>query len=131
VTRELRYRSDARVVACSDPARLERDLLFHARVAVEQRCDLWSLAASRLPYLLLLDAREMESLALVPGLREVARYAYVPATTLGVTGLRQGVEPGLLILAANFKTDDAVAERKRRRDRRHALQAEEESAGEP
>jgi hypothetical protein len=62
VARELRYRGDATVVACGDPARVQRDLLFQVRVVLEERCDLWALASSRRPFLLLLGPNERRSL---------------------------------------------------------------------
>ena len=53
VERETRWRPDARLLLCRDPSRAQRDVLFHARVAVEERCDLWPRAASREPYRML------------------------------------------------------------------------------
>ena len=47
VARELSFRTDARVAICGDPSRARRDVLFHARAAAVETCDLWSLAASR------------------------------------------------------------------------------------
>ena len=58
VRRERSYRPDARVVACDDPARVERDVLFEARVTVERRCDLWNVAPSKEPFLFLLRPEE-------------------------------------------------------------------------
>ncbi len=123
VRRELRYRPDATVVACADPARVQRDLLFHARATVEERCDLWALASSSRPFLLLLGPDERQSLIGAEGLREVARYRYLPATVLTLGGVLDPPEPTEMTLAANFATDDPVAEVKRKRDRKRALRA--------
>jgi len=121
VVRERRYRPDAAVVLCSDPARVQRDLLFFARIVVDERCDLWSLAASSHPFLLVLGPEEAQSLAHLPQVREVATYRGLPATALTLGGLVAGVEPQTLALAANFDTDDPVAEVKRKKDRKRAL----------
>ena len=123
VVRERRYRPDAAMVACSDPARVQRDLLFDARIVVEERCDLWGLAASSHPFLLVLGPAEARSLALLPQVREIATYRAVPATALTFGGLAAGVEPQPLALVANFATDDPVAEVKRKKDRKRALSA--------
>ena len=121
VVRERGYRPDAVVVACSDPVRVQRDLLFDARVVVGERCDLWGLAASSHPFLLLLGPEEALSLALLPQVREVATYRGLPATALTFGGLVAGAQPQPLVLVANFATDDPVAEVKRKKDRKRAL----------
>jgi 4-amino-4-deoxy-L-arabinose transferase-like glycosyltransferase len=123
VRRERHYRPDAAVVLCADEARVQRDVLFHARVPVKEQCDLWAAASSRLPYLLLLRPSERASLGAIEGLREVATYRYVPATALTLRGLRAGAGPQELTLVANFATSDPVAETKRKRDRKRALRA--------
>jgi 4-amino-4-deoxy-L-arabinose transferase-like glycosyltransferase len=121
VVRERQYRPDAQVVACTDPSRAERDLLFYARIVVANRCDLWSLAPSKAPFLLLLAPSERASLASVPGLREISTHRYLPATALTLDGLLETRPPGVMTLAANYRTDDPVAENKRRQDRKHEL----------
>jgi hypothetical protein len=121
VRRELRYRPDAVVVACSDPLRVQRDLLFRVRTAVDERCDLWALASSSRPFLLLLDPDERQSLIGAEGLREVARYRYLPASSLTLAGVVDPPSPSEMTLAANFATDDPVAETKRKRERKRAL----------
>ncbi len=121
VRREHRYRPDAVVAACSDPLRVQRDLLFHARAAIEERCDLWALASSSRPFLLLLDPEQRQSLLAAEGVREVARYRYLPATALTLAGVLERAAPTEMTLAANFPTDDPVAETKRKRDRKRAL----------
>jgi hypothetical protein len=121
VRRELRYRPDATVVACSDPARVQRDLLFHARTAAEERCDLWALASSSQPFLFLLDPEERRSLLADEGIREVARYRFIPAIALTLAGVVDRPLPSEMTLAANFATDDPVAETKRKRERKRAL----------
>jgi 4-amino-4-deoxy-L-arabinose transferase-like glycosyltransferase len=121
VARERRYRPEAAVVACADPSRAERDLLFYARVVVDTRCDLWGLAASKAPLLFLLTPAEQASLASVPGFRAISAHRYLPATVLTLDGLLETRPPGLITLAANYRTDDPVAENKRRQDRKHEL----------
>jgi 4-amino-4-deoxy-L-arabinose transferase-like glycosyltransferase len=121
VERERNYRADAVVIVCGDEARVQRDVLFHARVPVQEQCDLWAAAASRHPFLLLLRSPERASLQALEGLREVATYRYLPATALTLRGLSQGVAPQELSLMANFATSDPVAETKRKRDRKRAL----------
>jgi 4-amino-4-deoxy-L-arabinose transferase-like glycosyltransferase len=78
VQRERAWRPDAELAACGDPALVARDLLFEARVIVHDRCDLWSLASSHLPFLLLVSAEAEQALEAEPGIREVARYRCVP-----------------------------------------------------
>mgnify|MGYP003693615367 CR=1 FL=1 len=121
VQRELRYRPDAVVAACTDPARMQRDLLFHARAVMEERCDLWALASSSRPYLLLLDPEQRRSLLAAEGVREVARYPYLARDRAHPGGRAGSAGPLEMTLAANFPTDDPVAESKRKRDRKRAL----------
>jgi len=115
------------VVVCGDEARVQRDVLFHARLPVQEHCDLWAVAVSRQPFLLLLRPSERASLSAIDGLREVATYRYLPATALTLRGLREGAGPQELTLVANFQTADPVAETKRKRDRKRALRANGES----
>jgi len=129
VAREHRFRPDLRFATCSDPARARRDVLFHARVAAEERCDLWPLAASRAPYLLLVRPAEDRSFRSIPEYRQVATYRYLPARSLTLAGLLSPSDPGESVLVANFATNDPVAERKRRREARKALHADIEKAG--
>ena len=124
VQRERAYRPDAEVVICQDEARVQRDVLFHARVPVREQCDLWAAATARHPFLLLLRPTERLALRAVEGLREVATYRYVPATALTLRGLSAGLSPQELSLMANFTTADPVAETKRKRDRKRALRLE-------
>jgi 4-amino-4-deoxy-L-arabinose transferase-like glycosyltransferase len=127
VQRERVYRPDAAVVACDDEPRVQRDVLFYARVAVQEQCDLWAVATSSRPSLLLLRAPELLSLKAIDGLREVGTYRYVPATALTLRGLRGDLQPRELALVANFATTDPVAEGKRKRERKRALRAEAEA----
>lgn len=124
VMRERRYRPDLRMVLCQDRARVQRDVLFQARLAAEERCDLWGPASSAWPYLLLLTPQETLSIATAPGVREVARYPLLPATALGLRGMLAGPQPDQVVLLANFETRDPVAEGKRRRERKKALEQE-------
>lgn len=124
VLRERLYRPDAQMVLCQDQARVQRDVLFEARLAAEERCDLWAPASSSRPYLLLLTPQEAASISTAPGVREVARYAQVPATALSLRGLLAGPQPDRVVLLANYETQDPVAEGKRRRQRKKALEQE-------
>jgi 4-amino-4-deoxy-L-arabinose transferase-like glycosyltransferase len=121
VIRERRYRPDAAVVLCSDPVRVQRDLLFDARIVVQERCDLWGLVASSHPFLLVLGPEEAQSLSRLPRVREIATYRGLPATALTLGGIFTGLQPQPLALVANFDTDDPVAEVKRKKDRKRAL----------
>ncbi len=122
VARERRHRPDLRLATCSDPARARRDVLFHARVTAEERCDLWPLVASRVPYLLLVRPGEDRSFQSSPSYRHVATYSYLPARALTLGGLLSPSDPGEIVLMANFPTDDPVAERKKRREYRKGFQ---------
>jgi 4-amino-4-deoxy-L-arabinose transferase-like glycosyltransferase len=127
VARELRYRPDLRLATCADPARARRDILFQARLTVEEHCgNLWPVVASRRPYLLLISPRMDRSFRSSRRYRHVATYRYLPAKVLTLGGLFSNLEPGELVLAANFATDDPVAERKRRKEYRQMLQRERE-----
>jgi 4-amino-4-deoxy-L-arabinose transferase-like glycosyltransferase len=115
VQREQLWRPDATVALCADPSRAQRDVLFYTRLAVEERCDLWALAASRSPFLLLIRPEERESFRVIPGFREIARYSYLPASALTLDGLLRPPAPGEIVLAANHATKDPEADRRRRR----------------
>jgi len=121
VAREWRYRPDVTVAVCDDEARVQRAVLFFARVPVQQQCDLWGAATSPLPFLLLLRQPERASLESIEGLREVATYRYLPAQALTFHGLLAGAGPARLSLMANYATSDPVAEVKRKRDRKRAI----------
>jgi 4-amino-4-deoxy-L-arabinose transferase-like glycosyltransferase len=123
VARERLYRPDARMAACADPSRARRDVLFRARVTVEETCHLWGVAASSVPYLLLLTPNEHASFGVIPGYRHIATYRYVSANVLTLGGLFSSPESGEVVLAANFSTDDPVAERKRKREYRRGFRA--------
>ena len=126
VRRERQFRPEARVVACGDPARVERDVLFEARVAVERRCDLWNVAPSFQPYLFVLRPEEEASLEAIPGFHEVARYRYLPAATLTLAGFLDPQAAGVIVLGANFATGDPVAEARRKKQRKQELREEDE-----
>jgi 4-amino-4-deoxy-L-arabinose transferase len=115
VARELRYRPEARMAFCSDPTRVRRDVLLHVRLAAFSKCDLWSLAGSRAPFLLLATPAQDASFRVIPRYREVARYRYVPASALTLEGLFSVRTPGEIVLGANYTTSDPEAERKRKR----------------
>lgn len=95
----LERRPTARVVACDDPTRVQRDILFEARRAVEERCDLWAVASGRPPVILLVRGEESKSLRRAR-LRVRGRYRYLPATALGL-GAAGDVRPGRLVLLTN------------------------------
>jgi hypothetical protein len=124
VARERQYRPDLRMAFCSDPTRVRRDVLLHARLAAVAECDLWSLAGSREPFLLLATPSQDASFRVDPRYREVGRYPYVPARALTLEGLFSLREPGEIVLGANFATTDPEAERKRKREYRKAVQKE-------
>ena len=118
VTRELHHRPDAGVVVCEDPTRVQRDLLFHARVAVSERCDLWNPASSRFAFLLLLNRNEFASLdAAMKRIRLVGRYELLPAGVLTFKGWLRRSQPEPLFLAANYPSKDPLAKAQRRIER--------------
>jgi 4-amino-4-deoxy-L-arabinose transferase-like glycosyltransferase len=124
VQRERAWRPDAELAACGDPARVARDLLFHARLTAQDRCDVWNPASSRLPFLLLVGTEERRSLESVPGIREVAVYRCIPAAAMTVGQILAGLPTEPIVLLANYHTDDPVAETKRVKDRKRALRLE-------
>jgi 4-amino-4-deoxy-L-arabinose transferase-like glycosyltransferase len=124
VARERQYRPDLRMAFCSDPTRVRRDVLLHVRLAAFEECDLWSLAGSGEPFLLLATPAQDASFRVDSRYREVARYAYLPARALTLEGLFSVREPGEIVLGANFSTTDPRAEWKRKRDYRQMLNRE-------
>jgi 4-amino-4-deoxy-L-arabinose transferase-like glycosyltransferase len=124
VIREREYRPDLRLVTCADPARARRDILFHARLAALERCDLWALASAPAPYLFLVSPRVDRSFRSNPEYRHIATYRYLPARALTLGGLFDITEPAEIVLGANFPTDDPVADRKRRREYRKMIRKE-------
>jgi 4-amino-4-deoxy-L-arabinose transferase-like glycosyltransferase len=124
VARERQYRPDLRMAFCSDPTRVRRDVLLYVRLAAFAECDLWSLAGSREPFLLLATPAQDASFRADPRYREVARYRFLPASALTLDGLVSIREAGEIVLGANFPTADPEAERKRKRDYRKAIQRE-------
>lgn len=121
MARERRYRPDLRMAYCSDPTRVRRDILVEVRLAAVAECDLWSLAGSREPYLLLATPAQHASFRVDPRYRHVATYRYLPAEAFTFGGLFRLREPGEIVLGANFPTDDPVADVKRKREYRKAL----------
>jgi hypothetical protein len=130
VARERQYRPDLRMAFCSDPTRVRRDVLLHVRLAANAECDLWSLAGSHEPYLLLATPAQDASFRADRRYREVARYRYLPARALTLEGLFAVRDAGEIVLGANFTTGDPVADRKRKREYRKAIQ-EAQRAGWP
>jgi hypothetical protein len=128
VARELSYRGAARVAFCGDPSRARRDVLFHARAAAVETCDVWGLAASSVPFLLVVTPAQAASLEVLPEWRVIGRYPCLPARALTLDGLLSSPQPEEVVLGANFETDDPVADRKRRREYRKAIQRERKEA---
>jgi len=124
VARERQFRPDLRMAFCSDPTRVRRDVLLDVRLAAFSECDLWSLAGSREPFLLLATPAQDASFRADRRYREVARYRYVPASALTLGGLFSIRQAGEIVLGANFATTDPEAERKRKREYRKAVQKE-------
>jgi len=124
VARERQYRPDLRMAFCSDPTHVRRDLLLHVRLVALAQCDLWSLAGSREPFLLLATPDEDASFHADLRYREIARYPFLPAQSLTLEGLLSTREPGEVVLGANFATADPRAEWKRKRDYRQMLKKE-------
>ena len=124
VARERRHRPDLRMAFCSDPTHVRRDVLLQVRLAAFSECDLWSLAGSREPFLLLATPAQDASFRADPRYREIGRYLYLPASALTLGGLFSLREPGEIVLGANFATTDPEAERKKKREYRKAIQKE-------
>jgi hypothetical protein len=124
VARERRYRPDLRMAYCSDPTRVRRDVLLEVRLAALAECDLWSLAGSREPFLLLATPAEHASFSVDPRYRHVATYRFLHADTLTFGGLFSGRAPGEIMLGANYATRDPEAEVKRKREYRKMLDRE-------
>ncbi len=122
VARERRHRPDLRMAFCSDPTRVRRDVLLHVRLAAFSECDLWRLAGSREPFLLLATPAQDASFRADPRYREIARYRHLPASALTLGGLFSVRGPGEIVLGANFATTDPEAERKKKREYRKAIQ---------
>ncbi len=89
------------LAACSDPARVRRDLLFRARASVLPRCNLGALAGSAAPHLLLASPEEEAQLRAVPGLRRIGSFPYLPAA-ITPRWILQGPEAAEVVLLANF-----------------------------
>ncbi len=124
VARERLFVPRAQLVYCDDAARVRRDVLFVARHAGIEQCDLWSLAASRAPYLFLVSPAQAASLSVLGSYRHVGSYPYLPASTLTLDGLLAVPDQGQVQLVANYPTTDPVADRKKRKEYRRSLQRE-------
>jgi len=124
VMRERSSRPDLRLVYCEDPTRAARDVLFEARLAALQRCDLWAPAASQFPFLLLVTEGQRETLGVAT--RFVGEYRYVPASVSSLKTLFLGVQGGSLVLLANYSTDDPEAGLRWRKDRKRRVRDREE-----
>ena len=124
VSAELRYRPDAELVVCEDPARVQRTVLFETRRAGHERCDLWAAATDDAPALFVLDAEEHQSVGRV--LRAISTHEYLPADTLTLRGLLSPPAPAQLYLAANFSTERPEARFRENREYKAAVRARRE-----
>ena len=109
---------------CSDPTRVRRDVLLEVRLAAIAECDLWSLAGSREPFLLLATPAEDASFRVDPRYRHIATYRYLSAEALTFGGLFSLSEPGEVMLGANYATRDPEAAVKKKREYRKMLDRE-------
>ena len=74
----------------------------------------------------MLRREEQASLEAIPGFREVARYRYLPAATLTLSGILEPKAAGVIVLGANFATGDPLAEARRKKQRKQELRKEDE-----
>jgi len=123
ILRERSFEPGVRVAYCEDPTRVSRDLLFTARLAAIERCDLWSPASSRYPFLILVADGQQETLRTAT--RFVGRYDYLPATITTPNRLAQGLSPASVVLLANYSTEEPEALQRVRRERKHRVQERE------
>jgi 4-amino-4-deoxy-L-arabinose transferase-like glycosyltransferase len=108
VGRELAVRSEASLVQCDDPTRVQRELLFELRLVAVDDCGLWARMASRRPSLLLVAAEGARSLEEAPRVRRVATYRYLPSTALSAAGVLRPPAEDTLVLLANYPPRDAA-----------------------
>lgn len=109
----LAARPGSRVVACQDPTRVQRDILFENRTVVEERCDLWAAVSGRAPAILLARDVEFAGMRRAHRLRIRAKYRYLPANVLALDLER--VQPGRLFLITNEGRPGRRAPRPRKR----------------
>jgi 4-amino-4-deoxy-L-arabinose transferase-like glycosyltransferase len=100
VERLLQKQRGARVVLCQDPTRVQRDILFETRTAVEERCDLWNAVSVREPVLMLARADEWSGMRRSRRLRAREVYSYLPANVLTLDRLSTAT-PARLFLVTN------------------------------
>jgi 4-amino-4-deoxy-L-arabinose transferase-like glycosyltransferase len=134
VDRERAFRPDLSVALCEDPTRVQRDILFYARIPVLERCDLWFPASSGRPFLLLLRRNERNSLRRLPEFRMVHAQDMLPSAVVNARKLLADIEPQPIFLAANFaSTDPAVlaCQRRLRQDIERAQGRLQEDRGGP
>jgi len=111
---------------------VSRDVLFHERVASLDSCqELWAAAGGKLPFLLLVNESERQSLGQIEFVREVGDYLYVAPTALSAVSVLSRPEPKRLFLLANFETDEPVAMERWRKERKRALRDLAEKAESP
>jgi 4-amino-4-deoxy-L-arabinose transferase-like glycosyltransferase len=120
VARERYFEPAARVALCHDLTRVDRDLLFQSRLATEERCDVWAMAAATEPYLMLVPPSQVEPLVSA-GVRAVSRFAHLPATVLTLGGFEERARPRQVVLVANYPAREPEVARLARRARRRAV----------
>jgi len=120
VEHERAAQPNVRLALCEDPTRVHRDLIFETPLDTLETCQLWSLVASREPFLILLRQHEWLALNDARRLRVVRGYLYLPASTLSAESLLRAEAASQLVLVANYPTDDPAALRVNRRWRRAA-----------
>jgi 4-amino-4-deoxy-L-arabinose transferase-like glycosyltransferase len=132
VLKEQAHRPDLSVALCSDPVRVQRDLLFRARLTPLERCDLWAPASSDRPFLLILQRNERDSLRSLPTFRMVSGYDSLPSSMINMEKILSPPEPQPLFVVANFPSRDAaVLERQRLRRERMERRQERPQATTP
>jgi 4-amino-4-deoxy-L-arabinose transferase-like glycosyltransferase len=127
VARENLHRPDAWLALCDDDARILRDIIFETPIVTLDTCEVWAVAASPQPYLLLLHRDEWRSLHAQPGIRYVGEYRYLPANALSLRSLLERPSIQKAILAANFRTRDPEARQRERQWERELRRRTERS----
>jgi 4-amino-4-deoxy-L-arabinose transferase-like glycosyltransferase len=103
VVQEQQRRPDVRVALREDPTEIERDLLFFARITLENSDDLAQLASSNRPYFLMVNEHDASRLRSIPGVRELRQYPYLSNGILTLRGATRKMQPAALVLFANFE----------------------------
>jgi len=117
VRKERAWRPAADVALCEDPTRVQRELLFEARLVAVEDCALWPRLASRRPSLVLVAGESSRSLEDAPRVRRVGAYRFLPSTALSAGGLLRPPAEDTLVLLANYPPEDAAARQRWKADR--------------